>query len=149
MKTLKLMNFDPRFPLECLPHWHFKFCPFEIRFMSRKHTDIFDIDLEYFEQRVIEASHQTPVMVDFWADWCSPCIVLAPIMDRVMVDYTGRVKLAKLEVDEGENMKLAGRYRVRGFPTVILFVDGAEVARFASAKPKHWIEDFLEQYLPL
>ena len=117
--------------------------------MSRKHPDIFDVDLEDFDVNVIEASHQIPVLVDFWADWCAPCIALAPTMDRVMVDYEGRLKLAKLEVDEGENMKLAGHYRVRGFPTVILFVDGAEVARFASAKPKHWIEDFLDQHLPL
>jgi len=116
--------------------------------MHNDHAPIFDVHLEEFEPRVIQASHQIPVMVDFWADWCSPCLALAPIMERVMVGYGGRVRLAKLEVDEGENMKLAGRYRVRGFPTVVLFVKGEEVARFASARPKHWIEEFLDQHLP-
>lgn len=119
--------------------------------MKSSNPDIFDVDLHEFEEKVIAASHRIPVMVDFWADWCSPCIALAPTMDKVMAEaeYKGRVKLAKLEVDEGDNMKLAGHYLVRGFPTVILFVAGEEVARFASAKPKHWIEEFLDQHLPL
>lgn len=116
--------------------------------MHQDHTPIFDVHLEQFEQQVIQASHRVPVMVDFWAEWCSPCLALAPVMERVMAGYAGRVRLAKLEVDEGENMKLAGRYRVRGFPTVVLFVEGEEVARFASARPRHWIEEFLDQHLP-
>jgi len=115
--------------------------------MKSSNPDIFDVQLEDFQSAVIEASHQIPIMVDFWADWCSPCIALAPIMDRVMADFQGRVKLAKLEVDEGHNMKLAGHYLVRGFPTVLLFIGGEEVARFASARPKHWIEEFLDQHL--
>jgi thioredoxin 1 len=115
--------------------------------MKSSNPDIFDVHVEDFDTLVIEASHSTPVMVDFWADWCSPCIALAPTLERVMADQQGRVKLAKLEVDEGENMKLAGHYRVRGFPTIILFAKGEEVARFASAKPKHWIEAFLQQHL--
>ncbi|MEO5342983.1 MAG: thioredoxin domain-containing protein [Gammaproteobacteria bacterium SHHR-1] len=116
--------------------------------MKSSNPDIFDVHLADFPAQVIEASHQIPVMVDFWADWCSPCIALAPTLERVMADFKGRVKLAKLEVDEGENMKLAGHYRVRGFPTVILFVKGEEVARFSSAQSKHWIEDWLRQHLP-
>ncbi len=116
--------------------------------MKSSNPDIYDVHLQDFDTQVIEASRSTPIMVDFWADWCSPCIALAPTLERVMADFAGRVKLAKLEVDEGENMKLAGQYRVRGFPTVILFIDGAEVARFASAQHKHWIEQFLAQHLP-
>ena len=57
------------------------------------------------------------------------------------------VRLAKVEVDEGENMKLAGHYMVRGFPTVIIFVDGEEVARFSSAKPTHWIEEWIQEHV--
>ncbi len=116
--------------------------------MMKSHpTNIFDVHLADFQGQVIDASHQTPVLVDFWADWCAPCIALAPTMERLMADYPNPLLLAKLEVDEGENMKLAGHYRVRGFPTVILFVAGEEIARFSSAKPKHWIEDFLDQHL--
>lgn len=107
---------------------------------------IFDTSLENFEREVIAASHDTPILVDFWADWCPPCIVLAPILERVVQAYGGRVRLAKVEVDEGDNMKLAGRYGLRGFPTVLLFIDGEEKARFASARPESWVRDFLAQH---
>ncbi|MCP3665775.1 MAG: thioredoxin family protein [Gammaproteobacteria bacterium] len=106
---------------------------------------IYDVDLHDFKQQVIEFSCQQPVLADFWADWCSPCIVLAPHLERVVDEYEGAVRLAKLEVDEGENMKLAGHYRVRGFPTIILFNQGEEQGRFASAKPTHWIRDWIDE----
>ena len=105
---------------------------------------VFDINLDDFDNEVIEASQQTPVLVDFWADWCSPCIVIAPILASVVEEYEGQVKLAKLEVDEGENMKLAGQYQVRGFPTIILFQNGEEKARFSSAQSASYIRDFID-----
>ncbi len=108
---------------------------------------IYDVHLKDFDDRVVAASENKPVLVDFWADWCGPCHALAPHLYRVVDEFEGRVELAKLEVDEGENMKLAGHYRVRGFPTVILFRDGAEVARFASAQATHWIRDWLNRHL--
>ena len=110
-------------------------------------ADIFDIQLEEFDQKVLEASHEYIVLVDFWAEWCPPCLTIAPILQRVITDYEGAVKLAKLEVDEGENMKLAGRYRVRGFPTIILFKAGEEMARFSGAKPRHEIERFIADWM--
>ena len=79
------------------------------------------VDLHDFDSRVLASSHEAPVLVDFWADWCSPCRVIAPVLERVITEYNGAARLAKLEVDAGENMKLAGHYRVRGFPTIILF----------------------------
>lgn len=110
---------------------------------NKRPANIIHTSLETFEQEVLEMSRLKPVLVDFWADWCSPCIVLAPILDTVAVEYTDELVIAKLEVDEGENMKLAGHYRVRGFPTVILFRDGQEIARFSGAKPKSQIEAFI------
>lgn len=110
--------------------------------MSSK--SIIDINLEDFEQEVIDASHSLPVLVDFWADWCAPCIVIAPILGSVVEEYDGQVKLAKLEVDEGENMKLAGKYQVRGFPTIILFQNGEEKARFSSAQSASYIREFID-----
>ena len=77
---------------------------------------IFDIDLDDFDAAVLKASATQPVLVDFWADWCSPCIFLDPVLKQVVEEYGGAVRLAKVEVDEGDNMKLAGRYQVRGFP---------------------------------
>lgn len=110
-------------------------------------ADIYNVQLEDFEERVLVASQQRIVLVDFWAEWCSPCLVIAPLLDRVITGYAGKVALAKLEVDEGENMKLAGRYKVRGFPTIILFKHAEEQARFSSARPKQFIEEFIEHWL--
>lgn len=103
--------------------------------------------LESFDGDVIEASKKTPILVDFWAQWCSPCLVIAPVLDRVVDELSGRIRLAKLEVDQGENMKLAGHYRVRGFPTVMLFQQGEEVARFSGARSRIQILEFLATHL--
>ncbi len=108
---------------------------------------IFDVNLLEFDQQVLVASQQTPILVDFWADWCSPCIAIDPVLKRVVKSFDNQVRLAKLEVDAGENMKLAGKYRVRGFPTIILFKHGAEQDRFSSAKPAHFIEEFIQAHL--
>jgi len=107
-------------------------------------ADIFDVGLADFDDRVIMASHQTPVLVDLWADWCSPCIVIAPVLKQLIEEFDGALKLAKVEVDEGDNMKIAGRYQARGFPTVMLFVDGEEIDRFSGAKPLSFIREFVD-----
>jgi len=107
---------------------------------------IFDINLEDFDARVLQASQHKPVLVDFWADWCSPCLFIDPFLKEAVTEYNGQVLLAKLEVDEGDNMKLAGRYQVRGFPTIILFKDGHVVDRFSSARPKSFIQEFIESH---
>ena len=110
---------------------------------------VFDVDLYHFEKEVLEASYDKPVLVDLWADWCSPCIVLAPILNKVINEYKGEVLLAKVEVDEDENMKLAGRFAVRGFPTIILFKDAQEVARFSGAKPLAFLRKFIDEHIVL
>ncbi len=112
-------------------------------------TLIFDTSLDTFEQDVLQASHQHPVLVDFWAEWCPPCVVVAPLLEQVITARTGEVVLAKLEVDAGENMKLAGRYQVRGFPTIILFQNGEEQGRFSGAKPASHIEQFIDEHTVL
>lgn len=105
----------------------------------------FAVDLPEFEQRVLQASAQMPVLVDLWAEWCSPCLVIAPVLIQVVEEYAGEILLAKVEVDAGENMKLAGQYKVKGFPTVILFDQGEERGRFSGAQPLSFIRDFIEQ----
>jgi len=107
---------------------------------------IIDVNEDDFTARVIDASRTTPVMVDFWADWCPPCRALTPVLERVAAEYAGRVTLAKVDADE--NMKLAGRYKLRGFPTVILFVNGEPVDQFSSARPPDFVRDFLDRHLP-
>lgn len=116
--------------------------------MSLKNNDklIFNTSYERFDKEVIEASKATPILVDFWADWCPPCLMLTPVLERVVHAYAGKFLLAKVEVDEGHNMKLAGQYGMRGFPTVLLFIDGEMKGRWHSAKPEHWVRDFLSEH---
>ena len=108
---------------------------------------VFDCGLDDFDNRVLAASHDVPIMVDFWADWCAPCHAITPHLKRVMADLEGKVRLAKVEVDEDENMKLAGRYRLRGFPTILLFHRGEELGRFSGARAAHWIEQWIAERL--
>ena len=101
--------------------------------------NIFDCGLDDFEHRVLAASRDIPVMVDFWADWCAPCHAITPHLKRVMADLEGKVRLAKFEVDEGENMKLAWLFRLRGFPNIVLFHQGEELGLFSGARADDWI----------
>lgn len=105
--------------------------------------------LDDFEEKVVKPSFTTPILVDFWADWCGPCIVIAPILEKIINDYDGAIQLAKLEVDEDDNMKLAGKYQVRGFPTIILFEKGVAVERFSSAQSYSFIDQFIQQHSQL
>lgn len=107
---------------------------------------IFDATVEDFEQTVLTASHEFPVLVDFWADWCGPCLSLGPVLHRVIEEYAGSVRLAKVDADE--NMKLCGRFGLRGFPTVVLFIDGEEVGRFTGSKSAHFVREFIDQHVP-
>jgi putative thioredoxin len=108
---------------------------------------IFDVHLHDFDAKVLADSAAAPILVDFWADWCAPCHAIAPHLTRAVNGLGGRVRLAKVEVDEGENMKLAGHYRLRGFPTIMLFHAGEELGRFSGARPSHWIEHWIEEHL--
>jgi thioredoxin 1 len=117
--------------------------------MTSKHANqrwMHSVNYEDFKCEVLQKSQHHPVLVDFWADWCSPCLVIAPLLERVIGEYAGAVWLAKIEVDAGENMKLAGHYRVRGFPTLLLLDKGEELGRFSGSKPLRYIRDFLETH---
>jgi len=109
-------------------------------------TDIhFDATEQNFQHAVIEESFNRLVLCDISADWCGPCRVLMPILDEITEEYNGRLLLAKVDADE--NMRIAGKYKVRGFPTVIAFVNGEEVDRFHSAKRKPFVIDFIEKHI--
>lgn len=107
---------------------------------------IFNTSYEQFDRDVIEASKTTPILVDFWADWCPPCTMLTPVLERVVQVYGGKFLLAKVEVDDGHNMKLAGQHGMRGFPTVLLYIGGELKGRWHSAKPEHWVREFLSEH---
>lgn len=98
-----------------------------------------------FEEKVIDASKKTPVIIDISAEWCAPCRVLEPLLARLVAEYRGKFILARIDADE--NMRIAGRYAVRGFPTVIAFVDGQEVGRFSGAQTESTVRKFIDRLL--
>jgi len=87
----------------------------------------------------------TPVLVDFWAEWCGPCKAVAPILEEIAGEQAGRITIAKLNVDE--NMQVAQRYQVQSIPTMIVFRDGQEAKRIVGAKPKAALLQDLAEYL--
>jgi putative thioredoxin len=106
----------------------------------------FDASSADFAEKVLDASRRVPVIVDFWADWCQPCRVLKPILEKLAAEYDGRFMLAKVNSDQ--NHELAQRYGVRGIPAVKAFVNGEMVDEFTGALPEAQIREFLERLVP-
>ena len=96
-----------------------------------------------FDQDVINSD--TPVLVDFWAEWCGPCRMMTPTIDALASDYAGRVKIGKLNVDE--NPGTAMRFQVRGIPMLLLFKGGKIVEQKVGAAPKTDVQKMLENHL--
>lgn len=105
----------------------------------------FDVTEENFASQVIEASHQQPVLVDFWATWCGPCQSLMPILEQLAQSYQGKFLLAKVEIDSQQG--LATQFGVRSVPTVKLVKDGQIVDEFTGALPEGQIRSFLDKYI--
>ena len=98
-----------------------------------------------FQTEVIDASQAQPLMVDFWAEWCGPCRVLAPTVAEIAVEYTGRLKVVKLNVDE--NMNAAGRFNIRGIPTLLIFKGGQVADQIVGAVPKEQISKIVDLHV--
>lgn len=105
-----------------------------------------DVTIANFEAEVIEASMQTPVLVDFWAPWCGPCKVIGPILEKLEADYAGRFKLVKIDSDQEQ--QLAAAFGVRSIPTCVLLMDGQPVDGFMGALPEGQVRAFLDKHLP-
>tara|TARA_Y100001936_G_C16024191_1_gene641416 strand:+ start:1181 stop:1522 length:342 start_codon:yes stop_codon:yes gene_type:complete len=108
---------------------------------------IFTTDLYNFEKDVIYRSEDTLILVDFWADWCVPCISISPNLEATVNEMNGSVLLMKVEVDVDENMKLVSEHDIRGFPTIIMFKNREEVARFSGFQSREWIKNWIYKYL--
>lgn len=104
----------------------------------------FDATQTNFENEVIKASLQTPVLVDFWAEWCAPCRQLKPVLEKLADEYAGAFRLAK--VDTEAEMQLASIFGVRSLPTVVLVKDGQLIDGFAGALPESAIREFLTKH---
>ena len=98
---------------------------------------------DQFESEVIKSS--TPVLVDFWAEWCGPCKAIAPTLEEIAGDYGDRLKVVKVDVDE--NHQSATQYGIRSIPRLLLFKDGAEVDRIIGALPKQQLMEKIDSHL--
>ena len=96
-----------------------------------------------FEAEVLNS--KVPVLVDFWAAWCGPCRAIAPTIEEIATEYTGRLKVVKLDVDEAQEVSV--RYGVQSIPTLMLFKDGAPVERLVGAHPKRNIVATIQSHL--
>jgi putative thioredoxin len=101
---------------------------------------------ESFDELVLQRSHELPVVVDFWADWCGPCKALSPALEAAAAAREGKVELVKVDVDA--NQRLAALYRVQGIPAVKAFRGGAVVEEFTGALPSAKVEAFFDKLVP-
>ncbi|KAA3630045.1 MAG: thioredoxin TrxA [Proteobacteria bacterium] len=108
--------------------------------MSERMVHVTD---ETFEADVLNS--ENPVLVDFWADWCGPCKMIAPILDEISDEYDGRVKVAKLNIDENPNTP--PKYGIRGIPTLMLFKNGNVEATKVGAVSKSQLTAFIDSNL--
>lgn len=108
---------------------------------------IFDVTIDTFENDVLKASLNTPILIDFWAPWCGPCKQLMPVLEKVVSSYGGKIKLAKVDIDS--NPELAQAFQVQSVPTVIAVAGGQPVTGFQGAQPESQIKSICDQLIQM
>lgn len=102
-----------------------------------------DVDDNNFDQTVLKS--ETPVLVDFWAPWCRPCLMVAPIVEELADDYSGRASFVRVNVDQ--NPQVASRYNIMSIPTLIIFKDGQPASHIVGFRPKEELKQGLDNVL--
>ena len=110
--------------------------------MSEKIVHVTD---EQFDKLVLEVSQQHPVLVDYWAEWCGPCKMIAPILDEIATAYQGRLQVTKVDIDANQNSP--AKYGVRGIPTLMLFDKGVVKATKVGALSKSQLISFIDSHI--
>jgi len=106
-------------------------------------SNVLEVTDGNFESEVLKSDK--PVLVDFWAAWCAPCRMLAPTVEAISEQYTGRAKVTKLNVDD--NSSVSSKFGIKGIPTLIVFKDGAEKERIVGVTSKEAIAQVIDRYL--
>jgi putative thioredoxin len=109
-------------------------------------TSVIDVGEEDFEEKVLRASHDAPVVVDFWAAWCQPCLILSPMLERLAEEHDGQFILAKVDVDQ--NPRLSELFRIQSIPAVKAFRQGQVVEEFVGVQPEEVLRRFVDELLP-
>lgn len=106
---------------------------------------VFDAKLAEFEQDVILKSREIPVLIDFWAAWCGPCRMVAPIVEQLAAEYEGRITVGKVDVDS--NPRIAARFNIRSIPSILFFKDGKHVDTVVGAVPKPALDRKIQEHI--
>ncbi len=106
-------------------------------------SDIVYVTDDTFEQEVLQS--EIPVLVDYWAEWCGPCKMIAPLLDEIIADYAGKLKIAKLNIDE--NSATPPKFGIRGIPTLMIFKNGEVEATKVGALSKSQLTAFIDSSL--